>query len=144
MTIKKKIIILVCICIMILLGGVIADIIIGKTYFNEIEYKDLIKKIENKEDLIVLISQTTCGHCVSYKPKLESVANDYKIDIYYIDVDLLNDDDRKTLESHINFNSTPITVFLKNGEETSAATRINGNASIEKIKNKLKSNGFID
>ena len=144
MSVKKKVIILVSICLIVLVGAFIADRILGKNYFNEIEYNDLIEKIENKENLIVLISQTTCGHCASYKPKLESVANDYKINIYYIDVDLLGKEDKNELESYISFDSTPITVFLKNGEETSAATRINGNASIEKIERKLKSNGFID
>ena len=144
MSIKKKVIILVSLCLLVLAGGVIADMIIGKDYFKEIEYKELVKKIENKEDLIVLISQTTCGHCASYKPKLRDMANKHKINIYYIDVDLLSEDDDKELKKYISFSSTPATVFLKNGEEKSAATRINGDASREKIEKKLKSNGFID
>ena len=109
MSVKKKVIILVSICLIVLVGAFIADRILGKNYFNEIEYNDLIEKIENKENLIVLISQTTCGHCASYKPKLESVANDYKINIYYIDVDLLSKEDKNELESYISFDSTPIT-----------------------------------
>ena len=144
MSIKKKVIILVGICLLVLAGGIIADIIMGKNYFNKIEYKALVEKIENKEDVIVLISQTTCGHCASYKPKLQDIANKYKIDIYYIDVDLLSEEENTELKKYINFSATPATVFLKNGEEKSAATRINGDASREKIEKKLKSNGFID
>ena len=143
MKVKQKVIILFVICLLILVGAVIADKIMGKTYLNEITYSSLTNKIENKEDVIVLISQTTCGHCANYKPKLEFVAKKYKINIYYIDVDLLSKEENNKLEEHIKFDSTPITVFLKNGEESSVATRINGDASIEKIERKLKSNGFI-
>ena len=72
------------------------------------------------------------------------MANKHKIDIYYIDVDLLSEEENTELKKYINFTSTPTTVFFKNGEETSVATRINGDASREKIEKKLKSNGFID
>ncbi|MBQ2872873.1 MAG: thioredoxin family protein [Bacilli bacterium] len=144
MSIKKKVIILVSICLVILVGAFIGDKIMSKTYLNEIKYEDLMNKIQNKEDVILLISQTTCSHCASYKPKLEKVANKYKLDIYYIDVDLLTAEEEKTFESYIGFDGTPVTVFLKNGEETTVANRINGNASTEKIEKKLKSNGFID
>lgn len=144
MKLKTKVIILVSICLVVLIGGIIADRILGKNYFREIEYKDLVNKIENDESFIVLISQTTCNHCMSFKPKIEKVANKYKLDIYYIDVDLIGKDKSLELKSYINFEGTPVTVFIKNGEESSAATRINGDASIDKIEKKLKSNGFID
>ena len=68
----------------------------------------------------------------------------HKINIYYIDVDLLNNDEKDKFDSYISYDGTPITVFIKKGEETSAATRINGDASISKIEKKLKSNGFLD
>lgn len=144
MKVKKRVIILVSICLIVLVGAFVADRIMGKSYFSEIQYKELMEKIENKEDIVLLISQTTCTHCISFKPKLEEVANEYKVNIYYIDVDLLSDDESVKLKSHVNYSSTPATVFLKDGEEKTAANRINGDASIEKIVKKLKSNDFID
>ena len=144
MNVKKKVIILVIICLIVLVGAIVADRIIGKSYFSEIKYNEVIEKIENDESFIILISQTECNHCISFKPKLEEAANEHKINIYYIDVDLLSNDENDKLLNYINYDSTPITVFIKNGEETSAATRINGDASMEKIVNKLKSNGFIE
>ena len=144
MNLKKKIIILISFCLIILVGALIVDRIMSKSYFEEIKYNELIKKIDEKEDLIVLISQTTCSHCATYKPKLKRVANKYKLNIYYIDVDLLSKDESNNLKTYISFSSTPSTVFLKKGEEKTAANRINGDASIEKIEKKLKSNGFIN
>ena len=52
--------------------------------------------------------------------------------------------EKKEFSKYITFDGTPVTVFIKNGEEKTAATRINGSASTEKILAKLKSNGFID
>ena len=144
MSVKKKIIILVVFCVVALSGGIVADMIMGKSYFNEIEYKDVIKKMKNDESFILVISQTTCTHCASFKPKIARVANDRKLNVYYIDVDLLSDKENDEFKKYISYSGTPATVFIKNGEETSAATRINGDASIEKIEKKLKSNGFID
>ena len=144
MSTKKKVMILVSICLVILVGAVIADRMMGKSYFNEISFNDIMEKIENKEDVVLLISQTTCSHCISYKPKLKDVANKYKLNIYYIDVDLLNEDELKELKSKVNYTATPVTVFLKDGEEKTAANRINGDASKDKIVKKLKNNGFID
>lgn len=141
---KKKAIILGSICLVILIGAFIADRVLSKSYFKELKFDEVIEKIENKDDFVLLISQTTCTHCISYKPKLEEVANEYKINIYYIEVDLLDDEERDKFSSYINFSSTPVTVFLKNGEESTVANRINGDASKDKIENKLKSNGFID
>lgn len=144
MSTKKKVMILVIFCLLILAGAVIADRMMGKSYFNEISFNDIMEKIENKDDVVLLISQTTCSHCISYKPKLKDVANKYKLNIYYIDVDLLNEDEAKELKSKISYTGTPVTVFLKNGEEKTAANRINGDASKDKIVKKLKNNGFID
>ena len=144
MSTKKKVMILVIFCLLILAGAVIADRMMGKSYFNEISFNDIMEKIENKDDVVLLISQTTCSHCISYKPKLKDVANKYKLNIYYIEVDLLNEDEAKELKSKISYTGTPVTVFLKNGEEKTAANRINGDASKDKIVKKLKNNGFID
>jgi len=141
---KKRAIIIVSVCLVLLFGAFIADRLLGKSYFNEIKYDELMKKIDNKEDLVLLISQTGCTHCISYKPNLKDVANKHKVNIYYIDVDLLDDDKSKELKKYISFSSTPITVFLKDGEEKTAANRIIGYTTKDKIEKKLKSNGFID
>ena len=129
---KKNIIMIIVIC---LLG-----VGIGYLLFNssdnglvELNYNELTTKIENKEDFVVCISRTTCSHCNDYKPKLRKVANKYKINIYYTDIDKYNKTDLEKF-----------TIFIKNGEEKTTATRIEGDVSTDKIIDKLKKNGFID
>ena len=146
MNTKKKLIILGSICLVLLIGAFIADNIIANYYFSKIGYKEIIEKIEDKEDLILLISQTTCSHCENYKPKLKDVAKKYKLHVYYIDVDLLDEDEYDELNYYLSFASsgTPITIFLKDGNESTVANRIKGDSSKDKIVKKLKSNGFIE
>lgn len=140
---KKNVIILVIVCLIVLVGAVVADIILGKSYLNEIKYDKVMEKVEAKDSFVLLLSQTTCSHCMDFKPKLARVAKNYKVNIYYLETNLLSEDESKKLKEHFNYSGTPTTVFVINGEEKTAANRINGDVSEEKIISKLKSNGFI-
>ena len=101
-------------------------------------------KIEKKESFVLLLSQTTCSHCLDFKPKLAKVAKKYETEIYYIEVNLLDEKERDEFKKYFNYSGTPTTIFIKDGEETTAANRISGDVSEEKIISKLKSNGFIN
>lgn len=140
---KKKGLILVIICLIILMGAFITDRILSKDYLIELKYDEVMEKVDNKESFVLLFSQTTCSHCAQYKPKLSQVAKDYKINIYYLEVDLLKDKQEKELKKHFSYNSTPVTLFITDGDEVTAATRIVGDVAKDKIISKLKSNGYI-
>lgn len=141
---KKKAIIIIIICLVLLIGAFVGDRVLSKSNLKEIKYDKMMEKINNKESFIVLFSQTECTHCKAFKPKLKKVANEFNIVIYYLETDLLDEDTYNDLKKIFSFSGTPTTVFVVNGEEKSAATRIEGEASREKIISKLKSNGFID
>ena len=137
---KKKIIVII--ASILVVAGLIIYCFIHSYDSNliEINYNELKEKIDNKEDFVLCVSRTTCSHCQDYKPKLKKVGYKYKIDIYYINVDEL-----KMFKNTVSFDgSTPITIFFKNGEEKTTATRIEGDVSEEKLINKLKTNGFIE
>lgn len=141
---KKKIVFTVGIILLILL--VIGSIIFNSwnSNFIKLDYEQIMAKIENKENFVLCISAKDCTHCRSYKPKLRKIANDYKINIFYVDIDALSKEDYDNFKEKFSFNGeTPITIFIKEGEEKTIATRIEGDVSSEKIINKLKKNGFI-
>lgn len=140
---KKRGLILGIICFIILIGTLIADKLLSKEYFIELKYDEVMEKINKKDSFILLFSQTTCSHCAAYKPKLSAVAKEYKINIYYLEVDLLNEKQEKELKKKLNYSSTPVTIFVVDGDEETAATRINGDVDKDKIISKLKSNGYI-
>lgn len=116
---------------------------IKNNYFKEIKYDEVVSLINNKEDFILVISQTGCGHCISYKPKVEQVANDKNILIYYIEFNLLSNDEKKSFVNYIDISGTPTTVFFRDGSEIENA-RISGDTDIIEIENVLRNNGYIN
>lgn len=111
-------------------------------YFKEVDINELVNLIDNKEDFILILSQTWCGHCTNYKPKVEEVANNHKIVVYFIEYNLLSEDDKNILNGYIDFYSTPTTVFFNDGIEILDA-RISGDIDIDEIENIFRNNGYI-
>ena len=140
---KKRILILFISCIVILVGALIFDKIYNKEYYIELNYEQFVKKIEKKDSFVLCLSQTTCSHCADFKPKLKEVAEQYKVELYYMETNLLNEEQTESLKKIVAFSGTPTTVFITDGEEKLVANRISGDISKEKLIKKLKSNGII-
>lgn len=120
-------------------------IFFSKNNFINLNYNEVMDKINNKESFVLCVSATDCTHCKDYKPKLKKISNSYDIKIYYTDVDTFNKKDYEKFKTDLSFDGgTPVTIFIKNGNEETTATRIEGDVSLEKIINKLKKNGFIN
>lgn len=140
---NKKNILKISLLVAILIFTII--IIYGnKNNLIELNYNEVLEKIENKEDFVLCISATNCVHCQDYKPKLKKISKEYDIKIYYINRDKLNNKEYEEFKTKLSFDGgTPTTIFFKDGEEKTTATRIEGNDKIEKVITKLKNNGFI-
>ena len=108
-----------------------------------ITFKEIQEKKANKEDFILIVSQSTCSHCASYKPKVKQIAKEHGITVYYIDIDLEKNENEVIKELHIT-GETPMTLFYLEGKETSILNRIVGDLGTEKIINQFKKLGFID
>ena len=133
----------------ILLIAILAIIIIN--YINspkpgelkQITYSELQELINNQEDFILIVSQSTCSHCMTYKPKVKKISEEYGIITYYMDYDL--EEEKETFMKDFNFHSgTPTTLFFKNGKETSILNRLEGDLGESKIIEKFKEMGFIE
>lgn len=148
---KKKVVIGLIIGIVVLaIGAMIYASIVLKgnekkenKYFVELKIDELEEKINNKDSFILVISQTTCSHCAEYKPRIKKVLAKYKITGYYIEKDLLDEEETARLSNIANISGTPTTVFIFDGEETSSTTRITGAKSIDAIESRLKAMGYI-
>lgn len=142
---KKRNIIVLFTIVILLIITTITIIISNNNNLVKLSYKETIEKIENKESFVLCISASECIHCKKYKPKLKKIANKYNIKIYYVNKDEFTDEEYTTFKQNYSFDgSTPITIFFKDGEEKTTATRIEGNEKTEKIILKLKNNGFIN
>lgn len=142
---NKKIFIIAIIFLILIIGGLLVYNFFIKNKLIELNVDEVIEKINNKESFVLCISQTECEHCNNFKPKLKKIVSEYKIDIFYIDINKYEQEDVNKFKKEITFDgNTPVTAFIINGEEPSASTRINGDVKYSKIIDKFKKFGFIE
>ena len=116
---------------------------IGK--LSELTYNEIKEKNNKKEDYILIVSRSDCSHCMEYKPKVEQVAKENKITVYYIDYDSENEKTQEKFLKEFKLDgSTPMTLFIKEGKEVSILNRLEGDVDKDKIINKFKKMKFID
>ena len=104
---------------------------------------ELNKKLDNKETFFFVIIQDGCQHCEKFVPVVEDVLDEYNLVGYKINITDLSEEDDEALFAMYGVNSTPTTIFIKDGKELSILQRIEGSVSSEKLINKLKANNYI-
>lgn len=141
---NKKIIVVIAVVVILIILGIVYYLNIKNNNLIKLNYNEVIEKVNNKDDFILCVSASKCVHCKKYKPKLIEISNNYDIEIYYVNVNEFEEDEYESFKSEFSFDgSTPTTILFKDGEEKTTASRIEGNEKIEKVIDKLKSNGFI-
>lgn len=113
----------------------------GKSYI-ELDYIAYQEKIEKKEDFILYIGSADCTHCKSFKPTLESVIQEYDLEIYYIDLLKLSKEQYRTIWDGASLEGTPTIVFVKKGD-IKLFPRIGGAVPKDVLIEQLQSAGYI-
>ena len=123
--------------ILIAIGAILLVIMIvfgiytfsGPRTYKTLTYDELETLIEGDDAFILFIGSNNCSHCSIYKNTLEQVIQKYKIEINYIDISKLVDEEYAYLNSHFAFSVTPTTVLVEKGDKPSS----------ERVVNKFKS-----
>ena len=139
---KRFIRLFVLIGIVFILTG--CDINSNKKYMKEISYKEYHELLDNKETFILEIMRTDCSACISFKPNIQKVTKDYKVEVKYINTDNITEEEKEALYQETGISGTPTVIFYTEGVEKTKASRINGSVSEEKIISKFKANGIIE
>ena len=91
----------------------------GEAGLHLLSYSDYKKKIDNKEQFVVILSRESCSHCQNFIPVAEKFAKEKGLPMYYVDTDTFTSEEFGTFESTNSFlkkNSgnwgTPTTVVL--------------------------------
>lgn len=114
------------------------------TTYRSISYNKYKEMIENKESFILFIGSSTCSACALYEKYLNAVITDYHVEVNYLDVTTLSDEEYSDFTSVINYGeSTPTTVFIKDGQEKNTYNRIKGAQDYDAIVESFKQNGYI-
>ena len=114
-----------------------------KEHIKEISLDEFKEKIANKETFVVYVGNKDCSHCISYRPILEKVLDDYDITIYHVDNSKLDNNEYAEFRTYINISGTPTVAFITSGEEETTLNRITGEASRSETIERFKSNGYI-
>ena len=130
----KKIFVIITLCLLVGCGN---------PKYTEINYEQLKEKLDNKETFVLLLGSDTCSACANYEITMTKVMKDTKIEIFYVNLHLLSEEDYNKVYSKFVVNSTPTTIFIKDGEETTTYNRIVGAADYKTVIEKLKTLGYI-
>ena len=113
-----------------------------KTY-TELSLDEFNKKLDNKDTFVMVIGKASCSACAAYKETMEEIIKDKQIEIFYLDLDKLDDDAYAKVHSKYVIESTPTTLFIRDGSEISAYVRLVGAAGYSKVIENLKNYGYI-
>lgn len=115
----------------------------GNSGYTEVSYNELLQKLENKDTFALVLGSATCSACANYEVTMKKVIKDNDIEIFYLDLHALSDDDYASAYSKFVFQSTPTTIFIKDGKETTTYDRIIGSAGYNDVVKELKRHGMI-
>lgn len=113
-----------------------------KGSLKEITYEEITKKIKNEDSFILIVSQSTCSHCATYKPKVDQICKENNINAYYIDYDKYKNKEEFLNEFDLS-GATPTTIFFQKGKEKSVLNRIEGDISKQNVIEAFEKMGFI-
>lgn len=136
-------------------AGVVSEDAVYKDeqYLSFIDYSEYKELIDKGDIFVVVIGQTGCSHCIATKPVLNKIAGKYNIEINYIDITTLTEEDSSSLISglkNLDYSDseylesgsigTPLTLVIKNGK---VVDYINGETTNSKFVKMFKSSGVI-
>ena len=73
------------------------------------------RKILKKEDMVVIVTSTTCLFCVEYEPIVDEVFRELDKKIYRINITTLSDKEIDRFRTYYAFKKTPTIFTIKNG-----------------------------
>lgn len=112
-------------------------------YLVELNFKELNKKVKNKDSFILVVTRTDCSHCASFKPKFKDILAKNEITAYEVAIDKFSEEEKSDFKEIANVTGTPTTIFIENGEEATTTNRLIGDVNSTKIVDRLTALGYI-
>lgn len=115
----------------------------GKRTYTELNYTELMNKLDNDDTFVLVMGSDTCSACAQYKITMEEVMKETKVEIFYLNLHALSEEDYSKIYSKFVVTSTPTTLFFKDGKETTTYDRVVGAANYNSIIGELKKHGYV-
>lgn len=111
---------------------------------NKIDYEKYDELINSDEKEIIVIAQTGCTYCESAKPVLNSMAEKYDLEINWLNITDLSEEEQANITNSLDIFSedfgTPLMMIVKNKEVVDSIT---GYENQEQYETFFKENDFI-
>ena len=115
------------------------------TTYDEIDYNEYTKLIEEKQDFILYVGSANCSHCQEFTPTLKQFIKDYNVDIKYIDISKLDDKQYSVLKNKTKVSGTPTIVIFKEGiVESGSINKLQGAVGYDKVETFFREKKLID
>ena len=115
-----------------------------KSYIKEIDNINNFIKLYNDDKMsVIVIGQTECTHCISFKPSVNKVSYTTGYTIYWMEYDLLDGNAKykfQNLDEKFKEFGTPYTVFVKKGK---IVDELSGDVGASKLYKKLQTNKLV-
>lgn len=114
------------------------------TFIGYDEYNDLI---DNGDTNVIVIGQTTCSHCISFKPAMNTIGKDYGITMNYLDILKLSNDEYTKFSNSLKDMGytkelgTPLTLIVK---DKKIIKSLSGERTISQLVREFKKADLID
>ena len=109
-----------------------------KTYQN-IDYEEYTKKINNKETFLLFVWQEGCSHCEAFEPVLKNVISKLNIKVYGLDLRSLSEEEYSVFKNKTFVTGTPSTLLIKDGKYLGSDYKLVGDKSEDELLEFLKS-----
>lgn len=136
----KKTIVLVVAILLLMSTGCVNNKLNGYT---KISYTEFNEKKANGETFPLVIGSSTCSACATYEIIMKQYIESNQVEIFYIDLSDVSEDEYDKLRTEISFTGTPTTVFYKDGVLTSFYNRLDGAEDIDNVQKYLEKNNYI-
>lgn len=111
--------------------------------YTKISYDEFNKKKENGDTFPLVIGSSSCSACATYEVVMNGFIEDNQVEVFYIDLSTVSEEEYNYLKSEISFTGTPTTVFYQDGKLTSFYNRLDGAEDIAGVKKYFKENNYI-
>ena len=96
------------------------------------------------EYVVTVIAQTTCSHCINFKPVMQKANNEYEFKLYWLEADESTNNYYNTLTGTYDledYSGTPYTFITKNGE---VLDHLSGERDYDTLVEFLENNNVIE
>ena len=144
---KKKYIGIIVGLLIVVLGIVVISLNSQTPNYKERSVDDWYNDIKANKEVITIYGASYCSHCQEYYPVISKIANKYKLNVYFFEVDEIQKADNEAYDKLMNSfelsnytGSVPYTYIMRNGQLVNSDT---GFVSRDYTMNFLKENGVI-